>query len=207
MPRTVTFRFSEQDIEAEKQEAEVKKLRAEERSVRINSGELNPILARQIAQDQGDLDLRYLELMGEDNLTPDMLVQQEEKPEGEDDPTREEGDEKVYIMPNMEIDAYVGGLKGLWQRSLAKVKRDTEESEAVQALRMAAGALADSANQPQEIIIQQMEQKAAPLPDIIVNVPAPIVSVTMPEYDEITKITGRDKEGNISETRKTKIRK
>lgn len=80
MPQTVTFKFDVQDIEAELKEAQVKKERAEARAIRIRDGEIGPVLARQIANDEGDLDVRYLELMEEDDLTPDMMVEQGEKP-------------------------------------------------------------------------------------------------------------------------------
>lgn len=85
MPRTVTFEYAEQDIEAEKSQAEVEKSRAEGRAVRISSGEIDPIIARQIAQDEGDLDGRFLELLGESDLTPDMMITQTEKPEENSD--------------------------------------------------------------------------------------------------------------------------
>ena len=83
MPRTVTFRFKETDIEAEKQEAEVKKIRADERAKRIESLEIDPIVARQIARDDGDLKEDYLAMMGERDVTPDTVIEGEEKP-GED---------------------------------------------------------------------------------------------------------------------------
>ncbi len=81
MPRTVTFEYAEQDIEAERAQGEVEMIRAEGRAVRIESGEIDPIIARQIAQDEGDLDGRFLELLGEADLTPDMMITQSEKPE------------------------------------------------------------------------------------------------------------------------------
>jgi hypothetical protein len=79
-PKSVTFEFDVQDIEAEIKESEAKKNRAEARAARIREGEIGPIIARQIAQDEGDLDPKYLELMGESDLTPDMLLEEGEKP-------------------------------------------------------------------------------------------------------------------------------
>lgn len=47
------------------------KTRAEERAIRIKSGEITPEIARQIAADSGDLLPDYLEQMGETDVTPD----------------------------------------------------------------------------------------------------------------------------------------
>lgn len=55
LPRNVQFSWDEQDIEAEKTQAELENMRAEGRSKRIQSGELDPEGARQIALDTGDL--------------------------------------------------------------------------------------------------------------------------------------------------------
>ena len=80
MPRTVTFRFREQDIQAEQEEAEVKKTRAETRKIQIESLEISPVIARQIAADDGDLKPEYLEAIGEGDVTPEETVEGEEKP-------------------------------------------------------------------------------------------------------------------------------
>jgi len=95
MPRTVTFEYVKQDIDLEKREAEVKKTRAEERKIRIESGEIDPVLARQMAQDSGDLDARFLELIGEEDLTPDMMLRQGENPNEEGLPTDEKARAEV----------------------------------------------------------------------------------------------------------------
>jgi hypothetical protein len=55
LPQNVQFEWDEQDIEAEKTEAEVKKLRVDARSVALASGEINKPIARQLAQQAGDL--------------------------------------------------------------------------------------------------------------------------------------------------------
>lgn len=77
MPRNTRFLFNEQDMEAEKTDAEVRALRAQTRAVRIASGEITPEVARQIAQDDGDLKYEYVQLMGEQDVTPDVTVQSE----------------------------------------------------------------------------------------------------------------------------------
>ncbi len=58
------FSFEEQDIEAEEQVAGTRKMRADERSVRIASRELTPGEARQLAVDTGDLPKELFEAAG-----------------------------------------------------------------------------------------------------------------------------------------------
>ena len=67
MPQNVEFGFAEPDLEAEKMEAEVAKLRAEERQIRLLSGEITPEEARQMAADAGDLPQ---ELLMTTDITP-----------------------------------------------------------------------------------------------------------------------------------------
>ena len=106
MPRTVTFKFDVQDIEAELKEAEVKKARAEARATRIREGEIGPIIARQIANDDGDLDARYLELMGEADLTPDMIIDQGEKPQPASAVTVDEDEARKGVGPRFPFEMF-----------------------------------------------------------------------------------------------------
>lgn len=222
MPRTVTFEFTVQDIAAEKEEAEVKKVRAEGRKIRIDSGEISDIIARQIAQDDGDLDIKYLELMGEADLTPEMLVQEGEKLDRD---TADVVDIQKGIVEVRDLDDYIGGIKSWVQRAIAKTRKDTEESEAIQALKVAAQSLADTADEPPVINVHVPEQKTPEIivqaPDVTVNVPeqkAPEikvevppaqieVKVEIPESDEVTEIVDRDSEGRIKKVVKKKVRK
>jgi len=56
LPESTTFAWSNtHDLRDQKAEAEVKKLRAETRSIQINDGEISPAMARQEAVDEGDL--------------------------------------------------------------------------------------------------------------------------------------------------------
>ncbi len=64
LPSIVEFSFEEQDIEAEEQVAGTRKMRADERSVRIASKELLPAEARQLAVDTGDLPKELFEAAG-----------------------------------------------------------------------------------------------------------------------------------------------
>lgn len=75
LPKNVEFAWEEQDVEAEKKEAEVRALRATTRQVRIASGEITPEVARQIAKDEGDLDGAYLEALGQEDVTEDVELE------------------------------------------------------------------------------------------------------------------------------------
>lgn len=69
LPRTVTFKFGDQDVAAQMELTEVRRSRALEREIRVRSGEITTEVARQIAVDSGDLDERYLIMMREENAT------------------------------------------------------------------------------------------------------------------------------------------
>ena len=96
MPKSVQFEYLEQDIEEEKLVADTKKTRAEERKARIESFEITPEVARQIARDDGDLKEEYLQMFGEEDLTPETVVEEGDKPK----PTPE-----VEPTPMIEEDA------------------------------------------------------------------------------------------------------
>lgn len=68
-PKNVGFKYSGQDTGEDLDDVKLALLRAEERAMRIKSGELTPEVARQIAVDCGDLDERFLaELKAADEL-------------------------------------------------------------------------------------------------------------------------------------------
>jgi hypothetical protein len=56
IPRNIEFNFTEQDLAAEGDEAKLRKSRAEERAVRIQSGEIDFATARIIAEKAGDME-------------------------------------------------------------------------------------------------------------------------------------------------------
>lgn len=74
LPSVLTFTFDEMDLEAEKSEAEVKAIRAQNRATRIASGEITTEVARQEAADYGDLRPEYIALMRETDVTPDVTA-------------------------------------------------------------------------------------------------------------------------------------
>lgn len=117
MPQSVTFSYDDQDLGQEKQEADVHLQRATVRKTRIDSGEISVQIARQIAQDEGDLKPEYLELMGEEDLTPDVTVDETEDanpeeipegakiPEGEVPQEEEISPEEALLEEEMEAKA------------------------------------------------------------------------------------------------------
>jgi hypothetical protein len=77
LPQTTTLEFiNEHDTRDQKARAEVSKLRAEERKTRIESGEISPAVARQLAADAGDLPQELLAV----DVTPGDHLADDEKP-------------------------------------------------------------------------------------------------------------------------------
>lgn len=74
LPENLEFFWSEQDLEAEKSDAEVRAIRAQTRATRIQSGEIIPAVARQIANDEGDMGQEFIAMMGEEDLTENVSV-------------------------------------------------------------------------------------------------------------------------------------
>ena len=56
IPRNIELEFTEQDLAAEGDEAKLRKSRAEERAVRIGSGEIDLVTARTLAERSGDME-------------------------------------------------------------------------------------------------------------------------------------------------------
>ena len=78
IPPTITFRFKQQDAQAEREEAEIQQIRAKTREIQIKTGEITPQISRQIAVDDGDLKQEYLIAMGDTDITPDVTVSDDE---------------------------------------------------------------------------------------------------------------------------------
>lgn len=74
MPKSVAFAYDEQDLQEELDEANVKLKRAQERAIRIKSGEISIPVAQTLAKDAGDLSQELLEAMSAEDLTPDVSV-------------------------------------------------------------------------------------------------------------------------------------
>lgn len=69
-PKNVVFKFSGQDTGVDLDRTKLSMLRAEERAMRIKSGEISPEVARKMAVDSEDLDPKYLPDL-ENYVTPE----------------------------------------------------------------------------------------------------------------------------------------
>lgn len=83
LPESVRFRYIERDTQREMEEETVRKTRAETRQIMISSGEITPQIARQMATDDGDLQAKYLNVMGEADITPGVDIQGDENLEAQ----------------------------------------------------------------------------------------------------------------------------
>jgi hypothetical protein len=70
-PSDCLFVFKDKDPDEQKQKDDGAFRRAETRRRRIESGEITPAIARQIALDEGDLKEKYLTELNESDLTPE----------------------------------------------------------------------------------------------------------------------------------------
>lgn len=73
-PESLRFEFDEQDLAEEKELAAMRQVRATERQIRINDGEISPDAARQLALDAGDLPEELFESLGGYDITPDVQI-------------------------------------------------------------------------------------------------------------------------------------
>ena len=70
LPDGIRLEFPPTDFTEMEITARAARIRAEERARRIQSGEITPEIARQLAADQGDLPPEYLRLFGEEDVSP-----------------------------------------------------------------------------------------------------------------------------------------
>lgn len=132
MPKNVEFLWQEQDPDAEKSEAEIKKLRAEERAVRIQSGELTPAVARKIAHDAGDLEDEYLAELGEEDSNEEVALEDDRPTE-----TQVIDEEEAALLaglapPEQETAVVPPELAALGARAVALVTRRVSERSKTQ---------------------------------------------------------------------------
>lgn len=74
MPRNVKFSFGEQDVAENKERAQAKMIRSQDRAMRIASGEITAEVARQEAVDIGDMPASYLTMFNQEDTTGDIIV-------------------------------------------------------------------------------------------------------------------------------------
>lgn len=105
IPDNVRFTYNETDPSEDQQRTDMKLSRAKERQIRIMSGEITPAIARQIAVDDGDLEMSYLMQMNTEPTatTIDLPAYDpiDTNPELLDieDPTKFTGDEADQQIP------------------------------------------------------------------------------------------------------------
>ena len=102
LPKNVQFRFDEQDLEAERGDAQVKAIRAQTRAVRIASGEITPQVARQIANDDGDLALEFVQLMDEQDVTPTVRIESDTTGDSQSQPPVKPGQPAPQVAPQQQ---------------------------------------------------------------------------------------------------------
>lgn len=83
LPKDVEYKYDEQDLEEERGRDENRKVRAEERKLRIDSREITPQEARQIAMDVGDLPQELFNAGGQEDVTADTVIRDDEKPDSQ----------------------------------------------------------------------------------------------------------------------------
>lgn len=117
LPASTELHFiDENDMRDQKQRAEVKKLRADTRKTQIDSGEITPAIARQLAVDDEDLPRELVP----DDATAGSQLSDDEKPEGESaqlNPAaltliRSEATQAAAPAPQPGVTVKAGGLAG-----------------------------------------------------------------------------------------------
>lgn len=111
VPNTIRFKYGVMDAALQMEEAQLKKARAEERAVRITSGEINTKVARQMALDSGDLTETELAMMEEEDQSPDIEVESGIPPDANDaNPTDTEPGPKMPPSVEAHNQASQGGI-------------------------------------------------------------------------------------------------
>lgn len=116
LPRSVEARVEDKDVRADLEEAQVKDVRATTRAARITSGEITPPIARQLANDEGDLDDEYLQMLNEQDMTPTATVTDEQRPDalslGAADAVQAAAPQALLSGPTPPLQLYTGKARG-----------------------------------------------------------------------------------------------
>jgi hypothetical protein len=99
MPSTVKFQFGEQDLAEEFDKLATRKERAAWLDILLKNGTITQQVARQILVDSGDMDERYLEMMGENDATGEVELSASEPPPPPNAPPIEEGEPGPNTLP------------------------------------------------------------------------------------------------------------
>lgn len=83
LPKSVQFRFTETDTEELERQEKERKARADRFKIYLETGLVTPTVAQQMLSDYGDIDVQYLEQMGQDDTTPIVTQQGDESLEAQ----------------------------------------------------------------------------------------------------------------------------
>jgi len=117
LPPNVSFRFANADAIAEKEEADIRKIRAETRNIQLKAGEITPQVARQMAVDKGDLRQEYLIMMGE---TENDTITVSDGERVSEHILRPEASNLPVVKPNVSVPPDVAAKAGAWIRKLVE---------------------------------------------------------------------------------------
>lgn len=226
LPKNVTAKYQEKDSLAERDEWTVKKMRADTHKVQLDGGMITTAVARQMMQDEGDLKPEYLDLMDESDVTEDITQEADEPYQTPENVMPLPGTMVAPIAPVTTPPAFGKGLdmfdamRSWFGTVISWNRKDAEQSEALRVMRKAVKAL-ESAPAPRapvvnvapaQITVNVPEQKQAapvdfrPLADAIKAMPAPRVTVEVPQHDEEIEITARDADGRAKKIHKKRIK-
>ena len=232
LPSNVEFAFKEQDLEQESKQATVKMSRATARKTRLDSGELTPQVARDIALEEGDLTQEQYDALTAEVAANEAMAEEIAAPadatvaieDGDAPPANVEGAYTEPVEdaepPAKALDRILAAARKVFKRARTEAKEETAQGLAEDAIRALAASKAakapivNVAPAPAPVIhvaapIVNIPEAKAPVVNVaapVVNVPAPIVNISSPpQKDEIIEILARDKDGRIQKARKTHV--
>lgn len=133
VPMSVQMGFEERDAIAEKEQADVESVRAATRAARIVSGEITVQVARNIAQDDGDLDPEYMPLLEAADANADITVNDEEDASSVNEDVNDAADGKRPVAVTQAVQ--VQSQQAAAEQQRVDVARGKAIEEAVQEVR------------------------------------------------------------------------
>lgn len=121
LPRNITFRFDEQDIEADTQQSALDKAKAETRQIYVAMGALTPDAARQLMLDDGEISQELFDAMQlEPDLTTDETAQDSEQAGSSPKRENQAAKEAAAIKANGDLTQDFGGeQRAAWESEMA----------------------------------------------------------------------------------------
>lgn len=109
LPNNIKFTFGDQDVAEDMDHQKLRTMRAEERAMRIKSGELTPQVARQLALQYGDITEELVEELEKQDAEQEALMQEQMRMEASADPS---GDVQVGKPRTTQNRNTAGSLQG-----------------------------------------------------------------------------------------------